>query len=320
MQLSKGLKRMILQPYDTIALKAVAAKKPKLIEQLEVAFIHGDLKPVAYSGTYPSPHVLEILPNVEGIDALVAPLLITTRQGQKVVFDARASRSINREGELGFRSASDYNFTKTEAALIWLWAEGNYDAFKQAGPLAIKIYARWIGRSLARLIALDGLNEIYLIILSGYYYMTQMIPEELNDMRKFAVMGYLARALGVELDLVQRCLQTVNRINDGIELIDTMKRVGSEQQVGYYVRLESLNPLLVYNKLVGGWYGANARTITGAAIEYVPTFLTMLYTAFEDHSYHSSPFTKMVLETDRRHEGRHVVLTVNQLLRGVTDE
>lgn len=298
---------MIKEPYDTTLLRNYPLKK--LSEQLEVGLIEG-VPTAVMDGDTPLPRVFEILPGAVGIDALVAPKLVNDRHGLAVVFDARATKRATRGGPPVIAMPADYRFQLLEAKLTLLWNTQGPSAFTQLGPLPTKVYARWIAEGIARAYGLDPLSALTLQVVAAYYYMCQLIDEaEMDEGRMFGMASVISRLFNVTPDLVAKIIGDLGHLHDGTGLVNAMRTATRNP------RLESLTVGLLYTKIAGSWYGANNRTIAGVAVEYAPTFLTMLYTAFTDRGYHASYFAKTAIATDKRGEARGVEIAIDHLAR-----
>lgn len=310
---------MFIEPYQTSLLKGYPVKK--LVDQLEVHYIDGSLAPVAFgaraggmTGELGS-EIVEINPGVSGIDPLLAPLMIGTRQGPKVVIDSRATKRERRDGAPVVAQPSDYRFAVREAGLTFLWATEGAAGFSQLGILPIRVFARWFSEGIVRKQGLDPMDQLRLQILAAYYYVSAFTAEEMTEGRRVGYASLISRALSVPTEQILRVTEHAGVLTGLSSLVEAC-RSGE----GASVRLESLSPALVYTLLGGSWYGARSRNIVATALEYPPTFITMLLTAYSDRTYHSSYFAKTAVMADKHSLSREFILALNHLSRGLTDE
>ncbi len=310
---------MFSEPYQTSLLRGYPVKK--LTDQLEVHFIEGQLTPVTLFEHAPERAaqwgdvLFEIDPRVGDIDTMVSPKGIMTRSGLKVVLDARGLKRERRDGPPVIISAADYRFAVREALLTYLWMNDGPMAFSQLGILPIRVYARWVSEGLTRSLGLDPLDQMRLSILAGYYYMCQFQSNETTALSPTQLVGManiLSRALAIKIEDVMHALTGLPILTDLASFMATVKGDGAS------LRFEQANNGLLYTKLGGTWYGARARTIVGVALEYPPTFVTMLLSAYADRTYHSSYFAKLAANADRQQLSRDFVLAMNHLSQGLT--
>jgi hypothetical protein len=312
---------MFSEPYQTSLLRGYPVKK--LTDQLEVHFIHENLKPVSLHMRDGSTDeelngaVYEIDPGTKDIDPLLAPLMIETRQGKKVVIDSRATKRERRDGPPVISAPADHRFALREAVLTYLWAVEGPEHFSQLGILPIRVYARWLSEGITRRLALDPLDQLRISIMAAFYYMSSFrdMSGEDSDTVKLGFANLISRALSVSVEEVLKRIMPVGQLTDLNSLITAIKDAD-----GASVRMESLNVGLVYTVMGSCWYGAHAKNIVARSMEYPPTFLTMLMTAFSDRTYHSSYFAKTAMNADKQSLSREFILAMNHLSRGLTDE
>lgn len=311
---------MYQQPYDTSLLKGYPVAT--WVHTLEALAIEERLTPVELKGDRSATHeasqaLLEILPGVDEVPPLLAPLLIDTRQGRKVVIDARALKRVRRDGAPVVVGGGDYRFLTREAMLTWLWANGDAAGFSHTGTLPVRVYARWVADGVARRLALSPLDQIRTSILAAYYYLTSFRPaEDQNDPSyQLGQASIVSRALNVPTEHVLKALEGIAPLTSVASFVAALK-----QSPELSMRMESLTPGIIYTLVGGSWFGARARSIVGAALEYPPSFLTMLYTAYTDRSYHASYFAKTAMQADRHHQAKDFVVGMAHLTRGFFDD
>lgn len=310
---------MYNEPYQTSVLRGYPVKK--LLEQLETQYIDGALAPVVLGkherAEQPNADsVVEILPGNTAIDLLEAPLLIETRQGRKVAIDSRATKRAGRHHEPAvIASPADYRFAVREAILTYLWATEGAVGFSQLGELPIRVYARWVSEGISRKLGLDPMDHLRLQVLSAYYYVSSFLSDGASPQRLVGMASLIGRALRIPMDKILPFITEAGTLTDAASLIHAFK-TGHEASP----RLEALNVGLLYTLLNPSWYGARKSIIVAVAVEYPPTFLTMLLSAYTERGYHSSYFTKTALSAAKNNQARDFVLALNHVSRGLTDE
>jgi hypothetical protein len=306
---------MFNEPYDTSVLRRHPVKQ--LTEQLETNFVQGNLHPVAVPAAHDEELtgvVYEVLPGNDSVDLMEAPKLLTTREGVKVVIDSRATKSVDRHGEASKVTApTDYQFALREAILTYLWQQ-DAAAFSQLGELPIRVYARWVSDALVRRLGLDDLDKLHIQIAAAFFYVCGFSDGEMEEGRRLGVSTIIARALSLPMQLVVELVNKYGYIADLSDFVNKIKLVEAGN-----VRTQQISVGLVYELLKGSWFGARKSMIITSALEYPPTFLTMLLSAYNDRSYHSSFFAKTAVEADRKGQQRAFTLAMNHISRGLTD-
>jgi hypothetical protein len=310
---------MYQQPYDTSLLKGYPVAT--WIHELEKLFIEERLAPVEQkgdrtAGEEESRAVVEILPGMDELPPLLAPLLIDTRQGRKVVIDSRALKRVRNNGAPVVAAGGDYRFLLREAMLTWLWAQGDAAGFTHTGTLPVRVYARWVADGVARRLALSPLDQLHVSIMAAYYYLCGFRPEEEQADPSFVLgqASIISRAINLPTTQILKVLEGIGPLTSVQSFVNALK---SSPELS--LRMESISPGVIYTLVGGSWFGARARSIVGSALEYPPSFLTMLYTSYTDRSYHASYFAKMAVQADRHHQAKEFVTAMAHLTRGFFD-
>jgi hypothetical protein len=311
----KGSLGMYNEPYDTSVLRNYPVKT--LTAKLEENYIQEHLNKVNLPAREDEDAIdalYEVLPGNESIEPMEAPKLIETRQGTKVVIDSRATKRVDRAGETFITAPSDYKFATREAILTYLWATQGSVAFSQLGILPIRVYARWISEGLVRRLGLDPADQLRISVLAAYFYLSSMSQVELSDGQKIGVSNLIGRALGLPVDHVLPVVQAAGYLSNLKEFL-----TACQTAEGASPRLEAANVGLLYTLLNSSWFGARKSLIVSTALEYPPTFLTMLLTAYTDRSYHASFFAKTAQAANKGSLEKDFILAMNHLSRGFTD-
>lgn len=310
---------MYQQPYDTSLLKGYPVAT--WVHELERLYITDQLPVVSWEGDRSAADqdkraIVELLPGTDEVPPLVAPLRIETRDGPKMVIDARAMKRARADGQLVVAAGSDYRFLLREAMLAWLWSTGEAGAFAHTGTLPVRVYARWVADGVARRLALTPGDQLHVSILAAYYFLCSFRPEEEQADPTFVLgqASIISRAINLPVQDIMKTLDGINPVTSLLSLTQAMKASPSLS-----LRMESISPGVIYTLVGGSWFGAQARFIVASALEYPPAFLTMLYTAFTDRSYHSSYFAKTAVQADRHHQAKDFVVAMAHLTRGFFD-
>lgn len=300
---------MMRDPYDTTLLRGHPVKQ--LRNALEEEAIKGLLMPHLDDQGQPSSILFEVAPGDSVVPPMVAPMLFSHRSEECVAYDTRASKRRGRDGSVTIAIPSDYRFQKLNAGLTYAWAVKGPGAFAQLGLIPIKAYSQWMSESVVRRLGLDPLTQVNLRILAAYYYLAQLAGGDVPVEHRIGSTSVISRALSVAPSAASALISQQGPMQSVLDLVKAYQAFGGSE------RMEVFNVGVLYTLLGPSWYGANSRPTVGVAIEYLPTFLAMLYTAYTDRSYHKSFFAKTAEGADRREHGRDYCLAVDAVLRGI---
>lgn len=307
---------MFIEPYATTILKH--SDTPELNGQLQLSYIQRHLNLVKLNGDThhdSQDFIYEIPPGVDNIPLLVAPKLIVVHDGNKVVIDSRATKSRAKSGTgTVVTSYTDYRFNVREAALTYFWNQGAIP-FSQLGELPLRVYSRWITNAFAYGLGLSGKDEMVLAIRSAYFYMCSFTDVPYTEAQMIGIASVISRALIMPIDVVLNEVNGLGLLRNVADFIECMKTSSDSTP-----RAEKMSAAFLYTQLKSTWYGANNSITCACAVEYPPTFLAMLYSAFEDRSFHTSYFAKMAMQADRKQMSKPLVQALRRLSRGLIND
>lgn len=300
---------IMLTPYDTMACTGFLMKKTT--DALEEAFVLGHLTPSATD-----PRVLLVeggSPVVDQVPSFAHPLFINPRkeeQGYVVVdvryfgrFDKLANRFVN-------RNVVEYDLAHNRAKLTRIWSTEYPTVLQNVSDIPMAIYASWVSEAVSRKFQLEPREQLLFSILAAYFYCCLfMEDQQLSEQERIKISGRIARTL-------RTSAQNVLEVIEGLNVISGVKQfcevapgaVGS-------IRLQMLNPGLLYTLLKGTWFGVNAPEIIATAVEHPPTWLSIVMASFKDRSFKNTSITKIAERVSgRANQGEQFLNTMRTMM------
>lgn len=288
--------------YDTSACSATIIKKTQ--DGLTRAFIQGLLKVDQETG-------LVLVQGGALVDELVPsfahPMLFNHGHDQHVAVDVRAAGKYSADqGEFSVRNKPEYDAIRLRGILTEVWVSGSVETVRNLSALPLMLYANWVGEAIAKRMALDPGAQYATTILAAVLYLnlfeTQVADE--GEHRSYLV-STIARTLGYKSEVVYDVVEAHSTISNVAEFCEACKEYTQS------VRMRDLNQATLYAMVGGFWYGNNGREIIAVALEHPPTWLTLIFQAYNDRTFKNAGLTKI---TERGTFKRHAPTFQTQLL------
>lgn len=242
----------------------------------------------------------------------ILPLRMEHNGDKFIVFDARPStRYDQRQSMAVVNNVPLYRRDLYLAYFQALWQEVGASEILRLGNLQIKVFASWINETISKRFALDAEQSMNLLILSAYYYTSLFVDAGKLDKGRSALI--ISRALNLDARFVNSLLERVEIIAD----LDTFITVLPDVLVTE--RLNGLTIDVFISMLAGSWFGANNSILVGIALEYPPTFVTMLYLGLTDKSTKLSGISKLALRFERDRLAQEFITVINNNFRNDLD-
>jgi hypothetical protein len=234
-------------------------------------------------------------PGHEDIPAFTQPLDIGEKGERFWVVDARMmtrpeeSDASYRQKPTGYRVTSerDFYFQVIRVALMNLdWESQGGVMATRLGTLPAKTFIRWIVGTLSGRLNLPMDVQLRLSVIVGFYYYLRFDGDAPLD----RLAQYVSAATGVPHAAVTELSRELVAKDVPLTITDLVTAIA---KFGGSVRLESLKYADVYALLMNSWSGVMARENVGVALESMPTFLAMCFTAGTDRSYRKSAIARV---------------------------
>lgn len=296
---------MFLDPYDTKAARAYAAKVKTISEHIERLFQLGsnaiEKQDLGYFLT----------PNDTTTPPFGHPLKIELHKDSCYVMDVRSFTRLNAQRDIVIASPFEYRFAGHRLALQTIWAKESPRLIWNLGTFQMTIFARWVSENIRRNMAIEPETQLNVAIIAAYYYFCMCddtTDERYDEEDMYRICSIIARSTFSQSDYVHALIgeEVVCRSVDN--LIEMIKRLGGS------LRLSRFSVENIYSILGGTWFGSNYREIVGIAIEHPPTFVAMLYNALNDRGVKKSGLATVALTLEKSPDSRAFTANFIRLL------
>lgn len=191
------------------------------------------------------------------------------------------------------------------------WMAGHYNDIRNVSTIIGGIYSRWVSETVARQFQLAPDVQLKLAILSAFFYICQFIPKDAFDPKEeLKHAAQVARYVGVSVDFAQKELSGIGHINDLKEFADLVRSLNLS------VRLDKFDHAVMLTILTGYWLGNRDREMVAVALEYPPTFITLVYQAINERGYAKTRLADMILRNyDKGDNLKQLSMNFKQLVR-----
>lgn len=238
------------------------------------------------------------------------------RQPQLVIDGRQYWRYDERTGAMRLIAANDWQLQCIRVGLTHKILEQGTTPFARFTDFPAKVFMDWITGTLVQKYTLRPETEMVLRVISCLYYQAMLSPELcVPGHDRVRVAPIIARITGIPVEFVLNLVDpdmegTLGKLENGNDLavaLSTMSRTLSMGKLGF----ADLHTLLKST-----WFGTNAADNVGIALEHLPTWIAILYTAVSDRSYRKSKLTERAERLGRGNEIRSFVDLVG---RSVSD-
>jgi len=281
---------MIISPYNTLA--ASYHQLGAIKSALTTAHTAGEL---CYDFEYLGSNIVLV---VDAKDAVVKippfahPIEFEAVGGKTyTAIDVRPFATMRKsvEDPHMIRNRGEYSLAASRALLQQAWLAKAYDDIRNISTMSGAIFARWLPESIARQFGLDPSVQLDLSIITAYYYFCLYEPSPVAAVHERSrFITQTARAVNTNYDRVEQLLTDVPHIATLRDYCDMVKGKGLS------VRLERFEPAIVMQLVAGSWYGNQSREVVGVALEYPPTFMSLVHAAITDRGYFKTRLAEMI--------------------------
>lgn len=218
--------------------------------------------------------------------------------GTDVVYiDVRGQAKLNQFGEITIPESLDMDLITTRAKLELAWVRlPRNDVYKTFG-FANEIFVRWLTQLVAHRMGLHAGQQQELLIATalyniGLYYDVIEDPALVNRYLRVVSQTYYVDMESVIATAERMPVKFPRNLVEYLEAVHALE---------ISPRLNSLNPLMMYNLLGGSWFMTNNPTaVVALAIEYPPAFAAMVYMATKYKLFKKTGIGQIVDKADRK--------------------
>lgn len=208
------------------------------------------------------------------------------------------------------RNEAEYDVAVRRARLTSLFLHNSPTMLRDVTPVAMMVYALWISQNVQRRYSLDPSEQKLLQIYAAFFYQCLFIEgEDLPEREKQRMAATIARVTKISAQEIFDVLDKFDK-----PLHDVREFVGRMSEVTGSIRLQEMNVGLLYQILSGTWFSSQRGELVAVAIEHPPTWIAMLYAAYDERSYQHSGIATIAGRPDSAN-GREFRQAVANLLR-----
>lgn len=302
---------MFKLPYDT-TICAVHS-----VERLTLALKRANIEYPFPTVTTPAGNVIEqavmITPREEHEDVPVLTqfLNLGDENNPKLVIDARAyMRYDHRNDTYRLTAVNDYSFLCNRLALTLVLMNQGSQVLGRLGDIPAKTFVRWISSTLARRYNLPLEQQLSLMILCAYYYYGLVDKQStIDEEARTRLAPIVARVTGAQsatvLDMAAMIQQPAYNATAFAKQISELS--GS-------LRFGDFKFIDLFSMLASSWIGIGARETVGVALEHIPTFIALVYSALGERSYRKTILTQRAESAGRLSDHKQFVSLVSRLI------
>lgn len=297
--------------YNTTALDGYVLGKTE--DAIRAAHGYGNFETLA-------PGLFTIEKSDSATDAIPAfghPLLVSFGKEQTDLFlDMRPYGKWDPHNQrFNIRNEVEYNLQALRGRLNLIWMQESPTLLRDVSQIATDVFASWVSENVVRRFAMDPQEQKTLAVYAAFFYQCLFVDstEELTDPVRHRMAATIARATRIQ---AQEVLEVIDRFQTPLkglgEFCQWMKDVTKS------VRLTEMNPALLIQILGGTWFGSNARELVAVALEHPPTWIAILYSAYNERTYKHSGIATIAGRGDSK-AGRLFVQAVSNLVRATAE-
>jgi hypothetical protein len=293
-------------PYETRA--ASGHVLGDVVSALQQAFINNELAVVRSSKDVPIEGLYQVPPYLKAIPPFGHPIQIQTSDKTILVIDTRAfTREDRANNALKVTIPGEYEQLYLYGRLTQAWLNNHQSDLSAVGEIVPRVFANLISQNIVRRLGLNPQDQQALTVVSTYYYFCLFMHDQsIAEQQLLKVAARISQVTSITGTDVLRILKYFDADASGqYKVLQNLEDfVEGLKGTGTSPRLSTLNVGFVITAIGGVWFGANARENVAVSLEYPPLFITLVYKALMDRSYHGTMLSRFVEISNRRDAGK----------------
>ena len=246
-----------------------------------------------------------VTPGLADIPPFAHPLIFVPSNGSTpgqelkpqytTYIDVRNFTRIDREGNVVVAADLDYNLAVYRGALQEVWSGENYLDIQNLGDLPLMVYARWMAEIINRRLALTPDVQVTVTVIAAYFYLNMFLDhlpgqptDKLEDKEIDRMAVAISRCTYMNAAAVIDIIKELPPMRDVHDFLQALKAFTNSERFAHF------DLALLYQIVVGSWFGSSAPEITKVAIEHPPTWVAMVALAAEERGYYNTTIGKIV--------------------------
>lgn len=199
----------------------------------------------------------------------------------KWVVDARPyMRNERHSGTYRLVAQNDYMFQCIRMALTLQVNQKDSDALLTLGKVPVVTFVRLITHALTNVYQLPLESQIQVSIICAYYYLLQCRSEkQITESENALLAQKITGMVSIPVNTVMEIMTELNPMGNVRDLVDAIRQHSKS------LRLKDFTFENLFMMVANTWIGVNSRENIGVALEHIPTWIALVYTALDEHSY-----------------------------------
>lgn len=259
-------------------------KTQPIRDQLKKMEIMGDLHKVEGYPIYGVYEGVEVPP-------FIHPLTYVTRDNENtVVLDLRSYVNSKDPTAISVNNRSEYNLQINRALLTHTWINLPRNYFANVLDTTMKLFIKWVSSQVGKRFSLNVQDILIMEVVLGAYYINLFNDEvEIDDMARLNMVNRLTKVLRLQPDFIEGIIGDDTSPIESVQALCMAIKFKTQS-----VRLKDLDAPVLYTIISKSWFGHNAPEMLAVALEHIPTFYALIYTASTENLYRKTGFSQAV--------------------------
>ena len=193
-------------------------------------------------------------------------------------------------GAYKITNGQGHGFAVLRGKLNLFWLTNDKQIFRDISPMAMGLYASWLGENITKRFGLTPLEQLQITILAAYFYQSLFtVEEQFTDVELLRMCRSISGAVHCKPNDVETLLNMLN----GRVIRNVDEFCATCYEVTETVRLKDFNTGLLFHVISGTWFGNGAEELCAIALEHPPTWLAILMAALTERTFKNSQIAKM---------------------------
>lgn len=241
-------------------------------------------------------------PQAQMIPAFSHPMLCAnshTHGNKKIAVDVRSYGTWDMyQRTFKVRVRTSYDFDILRAQLNTIWVNEAPMTLARLSSLPMNLFAGWISENITQKYLLNQREQDSLRVWAGaFYYSSFMDQEDFHSATRTQMTMALQQGLNMPPTIIIPVLDKLERPISGlVEFCEMFETITDN------IRFKGYNAGILIAQLRGTWFSGSNTELIAVALEHPPTWISMVYAAATDRSYHNTDLHRRLERIDRQHK------------------
>ena len=210
------------------------------------------------------------------------------------------------------KNSTDYDFAYSRFVLNYSWINGDIGSIKNSLEFASIVYSQWLSEIITRRFALDPKDQMLLSVVTHLFYQSLFYEtEELSENFKQLMATQAIRATKAPSEIVLEIVDKIQPMTDIDSYCENVKLVLEN------IRLKDFNKGILFTIVGMSWYGLNAKETIIIALEHIPTWVAICYSALSQRTYKNTTIYKIAEKYGKRGASDEFIASYANLVKSL---